>query len=50
MKKKWESLKKGYFLQNAGAKAGEASLHVYIGGGYTGALAKIDINLMLHML
>ncbi|EEV16592.1 hypothetical protein [Campylobacter gracilis] len=39
MKKKWESLKKGYVLQNAGAKAGEASSHVYIGGGYTGALA-----------
>ena len=39
MKKEWESLKKGYVLQNAGAKAGEASLHIYIGGGYTGALA-----------
>ncbi|WP_459818366.1 hypothetical protein [Campylobacter concisus] len=38
-KKEWESLKKGYVLQNADAKAGEASLHVYIGGGYTGALA-----------
>ena len=38
-KKEWESLKKGYVLQNAGAKAGEANLHVYIGGGYTGALA-----------
>ena len=38
-KKEWESLKKGYVLQNAGAKAGEVSLHVYIGGGYTGALA-----------
>ena len=38
-KKEWESLKKGYVLQNGGAKAGEASLHVYIGGGYTGALA-----------
>ena len=38
-KKEWESLKKGYVLQNAGAKAGEASLHIYIGGGYTGALA-----------
>ena len=38
-KKEWESLKKGYILQNSGAKAGEASLHVYIGGGYTGALA-----------
>lgn len=34
-----ESEKKGYVLQNAGAKAGEASLHVYIGGGYTDALA-----------
>ena len=39
VKKEWESLKKGYVLQNSGAKAGEASLHVYIGGGYTGALA-----------
>ena len=39
VKKEWESLKKGYVLQNAGAKAGEASLHIYIGGGYTGALA-----------
>lgn len=39
MKKEWESLKKGYVLQNAGSKAGETSLHVYIGGGYTGALA-----------
>ena len=39
IKKEWESLKKGYILQNSGAKAGEASLHVYIGGGYTGALA-----------
>lgn len=39
IKKEWESLKKGYVLQNAGAKAGEASLHIYIGGGYTGALA-----------
>ena len=39
VKKEWESLKKGYVLQNTGAKAGEASLHVYIGGGYTGAMA-----------
>ena len=39
VKKEWESLKKGYVLQNSDAKAGEASLHVYIGGGYTGALA-----------
>jgi len=38
-KKEWESIKKGYVLQNAGAIAGEASLHFYIGGGYTGALA-----------
>ena len=39
VKKEWESLKKGYVLQSSDAKAGEASLHVYIGGGYTGALA-----------
>ena len=39
VKKEWESLKKGYVMQNAGAKAGEVSLHVCIGGGYTGALA-----------
>ena len=39
VKKEWESLKKGYVLQNSDAKAGEVSLHVYIGGGYTGALA-----------
>lgn len=38
-KKEWESLKKGYVLQNSDAKAGKASLHVYIGGGCTGALA-----------
>lgn len=38
-KKEWESLKKGYVLQNADAKAGEVTLHIYIGGGYTGALA-----------
>ena len=38
-KKEWESLEKGYVLQNSDAKAGEASLHIYIGGGYTGALA-----------
>jgi len=38
VKKEWESLKKGYILQNANTKAGEANLHVYIGGGYTGAL------------
>lgn len=39
VKKEWESLKKDYIRQNANAKAGRASLHVYIGGGYTGALA-----------
>lgn len=39
VKKEWESLKKGYVLQNADARPGETSLHVYIGGGYTGALA-----------
>ena len=39
VKKKWESLKKGYVMQNANARPGETSLHVYIGGGYTGALA-----------
>ena len=44
VKKEWESLKKGYVLQNAGSKAGEASLHVYIGGGYTGALAFASVK------
>ena len=39
VKKKWESLKKGYVMQNADARPGETSLHVYIGGRYTGALA-----------
>ena len=39
VKKEWESLKKGFVLQDSEAKAGEASLHVYIGGGYTGALS-----------
>ena len=39
IKKEWESLKKGFILQDSEAKAGEASLHVYIGGGYTGALS-----------
>ena len=38
-KKEWESLKKGFILQDSEAKTGEASLHVYIGGGYTGALS-----------
>ena len=39
IKKEWESLKKGFILQDNEAKTGEASLHVYIGGGYTGALS-----------
>lgn len=39
VKKEWESLKKGFVLQDSEAKAGEVSLHVYIGGGYTGALS-----------
>ena len=39
VKKEWESLKKGFVLQDNEAKTGEASLHVYIGGGYTGALS-----------
>ena len=39
VKKEWESLKKGFVLQDSEAKTGEASLHVYIGGGYTGALS-----------
>ena len=39
VKKELESLKKGFVLQDSEAKAGEACLHVYIGGGYTGALS-----------
>ena len=39
VKKEWESLKKGFVLQDSEAKTGKASLHVYIGGGYTGALS-----------
>ncbi len=39
VKKEWESLKKGFILQDSEAKAGKASLHVYIGGGYTGVLS-----------
>ena len=39
IKKEWESLKKGFILQDSEAKAGEPCLHVYIGGGYTGALS-----------
>ncbi|WP_103581345.1 hypothetical protein [Campylobacter concisus] len=43
-KKEWESLKKGFILQDSEAKAGKASLHVYIGGGYTGALSFASIK------
>ena len=39
VKKEWESLKKGFILQDSEAKASKACLHVYIGGGYTGALS-----------
>ena len=39
VKKEWDSLKKGFILQDSEAKAGEPCLHVYIGGGYTGALS-----------
>ena len=39
VKKEWESLKKGFVLQDNEAKTGKACLHVYIGGGYTGALS-----------
>ena len=39
VKKEWESLKKGFILQDSEAKTGKACLHVYIGGGYTGALS-----------
>ena len=38
-KKEWESLKNGFVMQDSEAKAGKACLHVYIGGGYTGALS-----------
>ena len=44
IKKEWESLKKGFILQDSEAKAGKASLHVYIGGGYTGALSFASIK------
>ena len=44
IKKEWESLKKGFILQNSEAKAGAASLHVYIGGVYTGALSFASVR------
>ena len=43
-KKEWESLKKGFILQDSEAKAGKACLHVYIGGGYTGALSFASVR------
>ena len=44
VKKEWESLKKGFILQDSEAKTGEPCLHVYIGGGYTGALSFASIK------
>ena len=44
VKKEWESLKKGFILQDSEAKAGKACLHVYIGGGYTGALSFASVR------
>ena len=44
VKKEWESLKKGFVMQNSEAKTSAASLHVYIGGGYTGALSFASIK------
>jgi len=44
VKKELESLKKGFVLQDSEAKAGEACLHVYIGGGYTGALSFASVR------
>ncbi|WP_149703128.1 hypothetical protein [Campylobacter concisus] len=44
IKKEWESLKKGFILQDSEAKTGEACLHVYIGGGYTGALSFASVK------
>ena len=44
VKKEWESLKKGFVMQNSETKAGEPCLHVYIGGGYTGALSFASVR------
>lgn len=44
VKKEWDSLKKGFILQDSEAKACKACLHVYIGGGYTGALSFASIK------
>ena len=39
IKKEWETLKKGYILRDENANFAQVCLHVYIGGGYSGALA-----------
>ncbi|EJP74270.1 MULTISPECIES: hypothetical protein [Campylobacter] len=39
IKKEWETLKKGYVLRDENANFAQVCLHVYIGGGYSGALA-----------
>lgn len=44
VKKEWETLKKGFVLRNLNVKKGEAILHKFIGGGYTGALAFESLN------
>lgn len=38
-KKEWEALKKGFVLNNENAEIGQPTLHKFIGGAYTGALA-----------
>ena len=38
-KKEWEALKKGFVLNNENAELGQPTLHKFIGGAYTGALA-----------
>lgn len=38
-KKEWAALKKGFVLNMPDAEIGQAMLHSYIGGGYTGSLS-----------
>jgi hypothetical protein len=38
-KKEWELLKKGAIMRNPDAGAGEPTVHIFIGGGYTGCLS-----------
>ncbi|AZB01840.1 WD40 repeat domain-containing protein [Chryseobacterium joostei] len=38
-KKEWESLKKGFVLNNENAKIGQPVLHKFLGGVYTGAIS-----------